>query len=885
MPSNTATARLIIEIREGQATRSLRRVDRGMQRATRRTNVFRRSIHALSSFTATLTKALISMVGVLIAFNLFITLPQAAFRALIGLIRVTVSTLAEFEQRILGLQGILASTVRFLQDPVENFRNAGLVATGVIETLALRANEMVTSLTEATIVFQTLLATGAQRSVRDVDKLIDLTILLSNSIAGITTGQSRQRQLAEETRSLFTQQLRANSLLTRILFKNRQEMREFFREAERTDTVVEKLSDRLRGFALVARDLGRTVEGIQTTFLTLLQVIARRAFSSLLEGVEQRVASIFEEIQQNTDRLNLLAASLGAAVLTIVGALRDIVEDTFGIVIDESTNYVRLLFQLVPTIVKAFLTIIFTIEDTVQVLRIAGNVVQILFNGFRNFVTVATKALDVIIAIVAAFKALAIVAVAVLTFFGVLNPLLAAGVAGLILALDNTTGPLDALRESLAEGFLGNSFARDFQQIDDALASLESRGSIDARVREAFARFRPAYDQLRAEIAADAAAIEEAERRLLTVRRIDLETNILITNELLRQTRATRSQVSNITQLIRLSQAGVGGRNLISSIGGSITDLEAIVREQIRQLGIQLQRNIFDLSTAQAPGNIGDTQQIEKLSMLITQIRGEMAALEGDLVALTAAFGEFGRVTVQNLSDSIGNLILGGTFQQLFELLNTEGAQLRSLFKNLTSDILDFIKSAGGQIAIISGIGNALSGAIKNALSGTQGFGASLKQLLGDLLIAIGQALIVAGAASVLFGLLTLDARLIGEGVVAIAVGTAAIAAGLAIGGGGGRQNAGSSGAGAGAGVGTQTSAFSQQQIATQQHFSRAAESLRESSENLNSATDTITGVPAGQVFMQGAKENGGVTRVLASDARRSENFSATRDAARAFQG
>ena len=884
MPSNSATARLIIEVRDGQATRNLRRVDRGFRRATRSATIFQRATGSVNRFVATASKALISMVVILIAFNLAITAPQTAFRGLIALIRATVSTLAEFEQRILGLQGILASTVRFLQDPVENFRNAGLVATGVIEQLALRANEMVTSLTEASIVFQTLIASGAQRSIRDVGQLVDLTILLSNSIAGITTGQARQRQLAEETRSLFTQQLRANSLLTRILFRNRREMREFFREAEATDTVVERLAERLSGFALVARDLGRTIEGIQTTAITLLQVLARRAFGGLITAVQRQVADIFEEVQSNTGRLNLLAASLAAAVLTIVDALRGIVRDTFGIVIDESTNFLRLLFELVPAVTQAFLTIIFVITDVSQAIRIVVNLLQIAIAAVRNFFTIGARLVDFFSSFTEVIRLTVFVISILLGLLGVVSAPLTIGIAALAAALGNAGETLSALRSSLEGGLRGEAFQRDLTQLENALSAL-SISDPSARAAEAMGPFRRFFDEQAARIEAEQAALRAAEQNILTLRRVNLDINIRVTDELLKQSRATRSQVSNVLQILRLSRTGAIGRSVSNLIGGSISDLEQILRAQISTLGQQLQRNIFDLSRAQGPDVIADPQEIEKLSQRITQLRGEMAALGADLVALVNTFAQFGRTTFENISQTIGDLLLGGTFQSLFDQLRTEGNQLRSLFQGITTDILNFIKSAEGQIAIISAIGNALSGAITSALSGAQGFGASLKQLLGDLLIAIGQALIVAGAASVLFGLLTLNARLIGEGVVAIAVGTVAIAAGLALGGGGGRQGAGGGASGGGVGAGVQESAFSQQQIATQQHFARATDSLRESSENINAAAGSIQGVPPGQVFTQGAKEMGGLTRVLASDARRGDNFSAARDAARVFQG
>ena len=295
-----------------------------------------------------LIKSTIAATSRLAILGVIIGIPAAALGGFISLIKVTIRSLSEFEQRILGLQAILASSVVFLEDPVENFRNAGLVAIGVIEKLSLRANEMVTSLSEATIVFQTLLATGAQRLVTDVDKLVDLTILLSNSIAGITTGQDRQRQLAEETRSLFTGQLRSTSLLARLIFKNRQEMLEFFRAAEASDTVVEALAEKLKGFSLIARDLARTLEGLKTTFVTLLQVIARRAFAGLLAGLEARVGDIFDKIQSDVTGLNLLAASLAAAVKVSVAAIGDIIERVFGVTLSNTENLLQGVTNAIP---------------------------------------------------------------------------------------------------------------------------------------------------------------------------------------------------------------------------------------------------------------------------------------------------------------------------------------------------------------------------------------------------------------------------------------------------------------------------------------------------------------------------------------------------------
>ena len=910
MPDNTVTARLIIDVRGGEATRELNRTERSSQRFSASTRIarrqlgllnriFQRSLHAISPFRiatslarralslfnrvlrgtlralnpfriaiglarrilrvfgrtiATIRKALLSMIAVLIVFNIFITLPQAAFQALITIIRATISTISEFEQRILGLQAILSSTVTILQDPIENFRNAGLVAAGVIEQLALRANEMVTSLTEASIVFQTLLATGAQQVVRDVDKLVDLTILLSNSIAGITTGQSRQRQLAEETRSLFTQQLRANSLLTRILFNNRREMREFFQEAERADKVVERLSDRLRGFALAARDLGSTIEGLRTTFITLLQVVAFRAFSGLVNEAEQVITRVFERIQQDIAGLNTLAASLAASVEIILRTIGRILRDTFGLVVKETDDFLSLIIRAMPRVTFEFLRLIFLIKDVIKFFSILGNVASIIVIIVQIIGTILTD-------VGTRFNS-------IISFIGSQLPTAIASLLKFI------TGPLVSTNAIDALGI-------ELSKIGEIITGLFTGPSVGDRAREALADFPEALARHRDIIVRTQTEREAALKRITALRRLDLSTNIAITDELLKQSRSLRSQVTNILQVIRLSRTGAG-RGFENLLGGSLEELEGQLRERIGTLRDQLLINEFALNRARNLDTLVNSKEVQDLTLRTANLRGEIAALVADLIALSNAFAQVGRTTFEDLSKTLSNLAFGRVFRSIFNAIKSEGSALRSLFKGITSDIIAFIKSAEGQVAIMAAIGNALATAITSALKGAESFGQALKNVLANLLIAIGQALIVAGSASVLFGLLTFNAALIGEGVLAIAVGTAAIAAGIALGGGGQRTGAGGGGTSA---ESTSEFSFRQQEIATQQRLAQVTEGLRVSTENINSATENIRGVKPGEVFTKGSEQAGGITRVLANDVRRGDRFASTRDAALAFQG
>ena len=820
-----------------------------------------------------MAKALLSMIAVLIAFNIFLTAPQRAFQALITLIRATVETLSDFEQRILALQGILASTVVFLQDPVENFRNAGLVATGVVEELALRANEMVVSLSEATVVFQTLLATGAAQSIRDVDKIIDLTILLSNSIAGVTVGQDRQRQLAEETRSLFTQQLRANALLNNILFRNRQEMREFFRSAEASNDVVEQLSERLTGFSQVALALGRTLEGIKTTALTLLQVIARRAFGGLLIDFETRASAIFEQIATDTMRLNGLAASLGAGVTVILNAILSTIQRILGITFKETDNLLDLVTDAIPRVTKLFLTILFAVERIVKIIIGIGSALDILL----------------------------VVLIDVYELVRFILRLIFTGAALIFRLISDLASKLGFLGVELTEGLQDglNSFADGLARLDEVtrfdrvrenilriaeiFSSFVLGPTIEDQVEQAFeGGFFGAFLDNLARIVAAQAAQEAALRDIISARRVDLTTNIRITDELLKQSRALRSQISSVKEVLQLSLRGGGDRGISNLIGRNILQLEENARSQIEVLARRLQTNEIALQRARTPGVIADAAQIEKLTQQQRQLRSEIAALAADLIGLNAIFAQIGRTTSAVLGQIAADLLLGGVFKNLFAILTDEAVNLRSLFDGITTSILNFIKSAEGQIAILASIGNALAGAIKSVLSGSESFGQSLKRLLGDLLIAIGQALIVAGAVSVLFGLITLNGAMIASGIIAIAIGTGAIAAGLALGGGGGVQrSSGGGGGGAGAGAGVREFNFNEALIDVQQ----ATSDLTSATENLNNVTGTFAGVAPGEVVGRGLAEQGGATRVLTRDVQGGRNLSAAVEAGHALQG
>ena len=616
--------------------------------------------------------------------------------------------------------------------------------------------------------------------------------------------------------------------------------------------------------------MGRTLEGIKTTAETLLQVIARRVFGGILTEFETQASAIFEQIQSDTAGLIELAASLGAAVTVIINAILSLIQRVFGLSIKSTNNLLDTIIGAIPSVTKFLLNILFIFERVAKVIigvislaDIFRLIVLDIYQGITTLLRLILKGFQIVFGLISELR----------TLLG-------------IDLLENSQSGIDSFSNDLREldKLLRFDRIRDnVERIGVLLAGIITGPSISEQTTAAFSAFYGEYLKNSERIEARTKAEEAALRNIITARRIDLSTNIEVTGELLKQARALRSQVSSVKEVVQLSLRGGINQGVSNLLSRNILELEESLRTQINTLSDQLGTNILDITRTRISGVISDTEQIKKLVAQNMNLRGEIAALAADLIGLNKIFAQIGATTAATLGQIGRDLLLGGVFKNLFALLTVEGAQLQSLFEGITTSIKNFITSAEGQVAVLAAVGNAISGAIKSLLSGSESFGASLKRLLGDLLIALGEALIIAGSVSVLFGLITLNGKLIADGLIAIAVGTGAIAAGLALGGGGGLGQGASSGGGGGAAAagGTREFAFSEALVNVQQ----ATSDLSSATDNLDKVTATFSGIAPGQVVEKGLTEQGGATRVLSRDVQSGRNLSSAAATGSVLQG
>lgn len=857
--SAVATVRIEIIILNGKANRAFAGTEKAVDKTTRATRRAGRGFLRFRSILGTVTKALISMVAVLIAFNLLITLPQRIFSAFVTVLRKAIEVVSLFEQRVLALQAILATTLQFEADPLKNFIAAGRVAAAVVEKLALRANEMVVNLEEATIVFQTLVATGAQEMVKTMDELVDLTILLANSIAGITVGQQRQRQLAEETRSLMTGQLRATSLLGRLLFKNSRELNEFNAEMRITRTLSTSIQEKLLGFSLAARDFARTFEGLKTTLETFLQLLAKRALSGIFEEAEDKISALFDELRANQGLFNLLAATIASSFRAVSDAILGIASDDVGLRFDSVQEFLLSMIRLIP--------------------KVTGGIIALMLQ-FRNLSFL-------IIGVVQAIRALT---EAIFLGTQVSLPELFRDGRTASEFMQSILDSAKQVRELFKSS--GVNLAKFLQSLS---GSVEAQRMMAGILRVTLAELERIREEQR--------LINEAQNTLNTLRRVDLTIIIGENSELLKRNRLIRQSVSSVTQLLALSRSGA-----LSAISGvSLVPNAAVARSQalksLQELQAKLGPARVELAQALDPSVLSDPDQIEKLTNQIVQLQSAINATAAQVAGLQASFASLADTTVNDIARIFNEIASGKVLQDIFEtfeinklisslgIIEEVGGKLMGFqitIKDVLVSIKEFITSTEGLIKIFSALGNAVSDAVTKAFEGTKGFGEALKEIFGSFITLIGQALIELGVSMVAMG--TIGAilgvpnagKMIVAGLIAMATGAGLIALGVKLSGGGG----GGGGGGAGAGGGdTPTFSFEQSLVDVQQAFIAASDNLNESSAQLQSVTDSFTSMPPSEVILTGNDQLGGASRVLAIDLRKGTRASANRDIALSLKG
>lgn len=797
MASKSETVQIIVNVTSGQATRVLNQLGgasnqsaQGIQRTTN-------AMKLLQSVTATMVKALLSMVAVLIAFNLLITIPERILQGLASAFKFAFDAVSDFEQGLLSIQAILASTVAFSKDAGENFKIAGEAALAVHRELIKEAARTPATLEQIREGFQALIGAGGLQFVKNLREAVQLNTLLVNSTLALTIGQDASRQIATEIRAILTGQVLAGTQLARILGLNTTRLKVLLEEARKNKNLFEVMKQLLEGFDLAAVRFGNTWKGLSTTFETFAQILGVKILQPFATFINNELVALRDSLDKGSGTLDNIAATLGAVILvsaqSIVGEFKSlgtsIIPNLAGNIIDIAVNMVRwkvhvdnllIPFRILFTLIKEIASVIFAI------LKFLAFTIVNLANVF-----------------LAAFK----------------GPVAFAQMISTL--AEDQIATNNALNVSIGEA--ANNTV-------ESLKLLTTYTNADIKAAET----RIELEKTRAQILKEIVAEQKKSSAILD------------------QPLKTKFEVAEKAEKVKLQKTKLGGVERfgtpIDTFARSLEDLMRVLKfmtdraaerfsEFIDKIDIVLDRSnelsnrvrdiIANFSNASSGG-------FSFITMLGT-LREAVSMVQKEIELLNKTYRDLDR-----------QLVISTEAQA--KVIIEKQKQITARIKQLTQDQRALIAAYAQTIKPFA---NAFSEFVSSVVAGGITVGQALKKMIGEVISAIGDLIIAYGIAMMAQGFLFQRYDMVAKGALYIALGAAVKAVGalIASGGAGGRGRGGGGageGAGAGGGGGNRTIFLTP--------FNQTQETLNSTLDRLNDTLNEFDTVKPGVVVKKGLR-------------------------------
>lgn len=299
--------------------RNLEQTEKKVVKTTKQISVWQRAVVEMAH---TAMKAIASMIAIMAIMTIVITPVVIAFQTITAVIGGLATKVSDLKERLISIQAILGSIIKFADTFEKSYQVAGEVADKIVTQLMLRSKELIGSFEDATIVLQVLLATGGTKVVKTWQELVDLTILFTNAIITVTPGQEKQRQLASETAALMSGQVRSIDRLANLLGLSGATARRFNEEIRKGKDGLAKFTALMRGFVQASKDYENLIPSIWDSIKDAATVIAKAGGEELYKTIAEVMLGFQETLLKNSEAIAVAIGEITHAVITLINTFK-----------------------------------------------------------------------------------------------------------------------------------------------------------------------------------------------------------------------------------------------------------------------------------------------------------------------------------------------------------------------------------------------------------------------------------------------------------------------------------------------------------------------------------------------------------------------------------
>jgi L-amino acid N-acyltransferase YncA len=303
----------------------------------------------LGGALGTVQKALISMIGVMIAWTALITIPEAVFMGIERLIAAVIKAGEEINKATLTTAGLLASFASFGDTAEKSFTNAFNIAKKLQFTFAELAASSLASAQDIQKGFQVFVARGGLGFSDDIEKAARTAGFLVNVVVAFTGELQKERQIYTEIDALMSGQARAGAVVARLLKAQVGDLKEYLSLHKRQGDLLEDLQKRFGGIEQASARLGLTLTGMLTSIQGTATILNGMAFQSgafpeiqrslmgwreLLQGSVKELSTMTnmtQELSPDTESVLKSFSTFNAAVIEINIAVQGLIYSLTGV--------------------------------------------------------------------------------------------------------------------------------------------------------------------------------------------------------------------------------------------------------------------------------------------------------------------------------------------------------------------------------------------------------------------------------------------------------------------------------------------------------------------------------------------------------------------------